>query len=141
MLGHKYLLIHKGPFHKSEKHATRTLLLTRVYSGGGGGNGEYSAGVRLLSEGFLFFGLLWFMSLTALCSAFMYHEIVIRNKNAIKNFPNADSSSFERRKRPRTPTGHINCGGCTQVSILPDMEQRVPHFPQYIAHYPHNHAL
>ena len=45
------------------------LLDTTVNSGGGGGRGAYSAGLCLLSEGFVFFGRLWFINLVALCSA------------------------------------------------------------------------
>lgn len=48
-----------------------------VNSGGGGGRGSYSAGLCLLSEGFLFFGRLWFISLTALCSAQQYQTFMI----------------------------------------------------------------
>lgn len=44
------------------------LLETTVNSGGGGGRGSYSAGLCLLSEGFLFLGRLWFINLVALCS-------------------------------------------------------------------------
>lgn len=53
------------------------LLEITVNSGGGGGRGSYSAGLCLLSEGFLFFGRLWFISLTALCSAQQYQMFSI----------------------------------------------------------------
>lgn len=48
-----------------------------MYSGGGGGRGPYWAGFLRRSEGLLFFGRLWFISFTALCSAAADSEEVL----------------------------------------------------------------